>query len=529
MGMGSTMGATGARVPEGARGVTRRQFVRGGVAAGAAAGMAAMASAAGFAVAAPAADDGTWDEQADVVVVGAGGAGLVAGLVAARNGASVILIDSAASVGGNTNNSSGVIQAAGTDVQKQAAGIEDDTPEAHAEFYLAAGEGQLDEELVRTICDDAPACISFMQDLGVVYDTVYGNGIIPNVDSAVQVPRIHMATGTNADGLGAGAWHVAALKAACDEAGCAFVLENEVTDLVVDEAGTVTGVVAADGRRFGAAKGVVLATCSFDRNLEMAKMFSQHMVQAITDGYLMTVPTNTGGGIRMGMSVGAALTGMGGFIGLGNNVGGTPTLPGNVEVPGILVNKYGRRFVSESDHYAWVLRAGFAQEDHIMWSVFDENAAMLGGAAVGGIQVLGDIAAAVEQGTVLRGQTVEELADQMGVPAANLQAAIDQWNADLEATGSDSQFPTRCCGMEPIAKPPFYAVRNYDFNLGAVGGLKVDPATCNVLDTAGEPIAHLFAAGQVVGGFMGSYYPGTGTGILATVSMGRTAGAAVSA
>ena len=83
--------------------------------------------------------------------------------------------------------------------------------------------------------------------------------------------------------------------------------------------------------------------------------------------------------------------------------------------------------------------------------------------------------------------------------------------------------------MELIGKLPIYAVRNYDFNLGAVGGLKVDPATCNVLDTAGEPIAHLFAAGQVVGGFMGSYYPGTGTGILATVSMGRTAGAAVSA
>ncbi len=505
--------------------VSRRQFARG---LGAAAGMAAMASAAGFAVAAPVADDGAWDQQADVVVVGAGGAGLVAGLVAARNGASVVLLDAAANVGGNTNNSSGVIQAAGTEVQ-QAAGIAGDTPEAHAEFYLAAGEGQLDEDLVRSICNDAPACIAFMQDLGVVYDTVYGNGIIPNVDPALQVARIHMATGTNADGLGAGAWHVAALKQACDEAGCTFVLECEVADLVVDDAGTVTGVVAADGRRFGAAKGVVLATCSYDRNLEMAKVFSPHMVQAINDGYLMTVPTNTGAGIRMGMSAGAALAGMGGFIGLGNNVGGTPTLPGNVEVPGIIVNKYGRRFVSESDHYAWVLRAGFAQEDHVMWSVFDESAAMLGGAAVGGIQVLGDIAEAVEAGTVLRGQSVEELADQMGVPAANLQAALDQWNADIEATGTDSQFPTRCCGMEAIGKLPLYAVRNYDFNLGAVGGLKVDPATCNVLDTAGAPIAHLFAAGQVVGGFMGSYYPGTGTGILATVSMGRTAGAAVSA
>lgn len=114
--------------------LSRRSFVQG-------AATAAIFSTAGVAIAAPASDNGNWDESADVVIVGAGGAGLVAGLVAAREGASVTLIDSASAVGGNTNNSSGVIQAAGTDLQKESAGVEDDTPEKHAEFYLAAGEG----------------------------------------------------------------------------------------------------------------------------------------------------------------------------------------------------------------------------------------------------------------------------------------------------------------------------------------------------------------------------------------------------
>lgn len=137
-------------------------------------------------------------------------------------------------------------------------------------------------------------------------------------------------------------------------------------------------------------KAVILATCSYDRSEEFAKAFNYHMVQALKDGRALTAVTNTGDGLRMGMSVGAALAGMGGFIGLSNNIGGTPTLPGVPEVPGILVNKYGRRFVSESDHYAWVLRAVFAQEDHIAWGVFDSKAAALGGTAVGGVSPMSE-------------------------------------------------------------------------------------------------------------------------------------------
>ena len=121
--------------------VSRRSFLAG---AGAAAGLAALgmfgcAPSGGAGADKPAADEGTWDQEADILVVGAGGAGLTAAVVAARGGANVVVLEAAAMAGGNTVNSSGVIQAAGTEEQKTLAGVTDDTPEKHAEYYLQCG------------------------------------------------------------------------------------------------------------------------------------------------------------------------------------------------------------------------------------------------------------------------------------------------------------------------------------------------------------------------------------------------------
>ncbi len=457
--------------------VSRRSFLAG---AGAAAGLAALgmfgcAPSGGAGADKPAADEGTWDQEADILVVGAGGAGLTAAVVAARGGANVVVLEAAAMAGGNTVNSSGVIQAAGTEEQKTLAGVTDDTPEKHAEYYLQCGEGQLDEDLVRYACEQAPSCIEFMKELGISYEVVYGNGPVPNVDPDLVKPRIHLA-GTDENDLMYGQAHVAALLKAAEDEGVEFVYDTAAEQLVQNADGVVTGVVASDKKRYRGKKAVILATCSYDRSEEFAKAFNWHMVQALKDGRALTAVTNTGDGLRMGMSVGAALAGMGGFIGLSNNIGGTPTLPGVPEVPGILVNKYGRRFVSESDHYAWVLRAVFAQEDHIAWGVFDSKAAALGGTAVGGVSPMSeDFSTEIADGSVLVADTIEELAAKMEVPAANLQAALDTWNADMSAEQkADSQFPTRVCGLETIDTPPFYATRSYDYSLGALGGLKIN-------------------------------------------------------
>lgn len=503
--------------------VSRRTFLTGASAMAAGLAVCGIAGCAPSSSNEPSADSGTWDAESDVLIIGAGGAGLTAAIVAARGGAAVTVLEAASTAGGNTINSSGVIQAAGTEEQKTLAGISDDTPEKHAEYYLQCGEGQLDEELVRFACDQAPSCIEFMKELGIKYEVVYGNGTVPNVDPDVIAPRIHLG-GTDENDLVYGQAHVAALLKAAEEAGVTFVYDTAAKQLVQNDQGTITGVVADDKKRYRGKKAVILATCSYDRSEEFARAFNYHMVQTLADGRALTVATNTGDGLRMGMSVGAALEGMGGFIGLSNNIGGTPTLPNMPEVPGIIVNKYGRRFVSESDHYAWVLRMIFAQEDHIAWGVFDSKAAALTGSVVGGVSPMSDdFSKEIEDGSVIVAETIEELASKISVPAANLTTAIDTWNADMAAGQKDSQFPTRACGLEPIDEPPFYATRSYDYSLGALGGLKIN-TKAQVLDTNGNPIPHLYAAGQVAGGFMGSYYPGTGTGILSTLAFGRSAG-----
>lgn len=505
--------------------VSRRNFLSGaGVAAAsfAAFGLAGCAAGNSNAGADAAEDSGTWDAEADILIVGAGGAGLTAAVVAAQGGAAVTVLEAASTAGGNTINSSGVIQAAGTPEQQEYAGVTDDSPENHAEYYLACGEGQLNEDLVRYACDQAPSCIEFMKDLGIKYEVVYGNGTIPNIDSELIKPRIHLA-GTDENDLMYGQAHVAALLAAAEAAGVEFLYDTAAAQLVQNGEGAITGVVAADGTRYRGKKAVILATCSYDRSEQYAKSFNYHMLKVLEHGRAITVGTNTGDGLRMGMAVGADLDGMGGFIGLSNNIGGTPTLPGVPEVPGIIVNKYGRRFVSESDHYAWVLRAIYNQEDSVAWGVFDSKAAALTGPMVGGVSPMSDdFSTEITDGSVLTSDTVEGLAEQMGVSAVNLKAALDTWNADMASTQKDSQFPTRACGLETVDAAPYYATRMYDYNLGALGGLKIN-TSAQVLDTNGEPITHLYAAGQVAGGFMGSYYPGTGTGILATLVFGRAA------
>ena len=133
--------------------------------------------------------------------------------------------------------------------------------------------------------------------------------------------------------------------------------------------------------------------------------------------------------------------------------------------------------------------------------------------------------AEVESGALYYGETIEELAEKIGVPAANLKAQLEMWNAYAKA-GEDSQFG-RLTGLEEITGP-FYAYKNVAFNLGALGGLKINTNT-EVIDVNGNVIPHLYAAGLNAGGWIGPYYPGSGTAVMGTVHWGRRAGAVAAA
>ena len=113
-----------------------------------------------------------------------------------------------------------------------------------------------------------------------------------------------------------------------------------------------------------------------------------------------------------------------------------------------------------------------------------------------------DFSTEIADGSVLVADTIEELAAKMEVPAANLQAALDTWNADMSAEQkADSQFPTRVCGLETIDTPPFYGIHRHVRVSAIVSGVNVDKHMQVLKDGTEEPIPGLFAIGNVAGNF----------------------------
>lgn len=510
----------------------RRSFLKGAAVTSLGLAGAGVLSSCSPAKAGAPADTAKWDKEADVVIVGGGGTAVVAAIEALSKGAKVVMLEKAAAPGGNTINSSGVIQAAGTKFQKQFTKFQDDTPDKHFQYWYLAGEEIAEKDKVTALAQNAPGCVDWLVGQGIDYINVYGVAPIPYIDPQYMADRIHVPGGGKDNTSGWGKFHMDTLLANAKKAGAEILINTPAKSLVTDGAKGVVGVVAeSDGKeiRVKANKAVILAAGGFDQNKEMAQKFSPHQLWALETGVSYTVPTNTGDAIRMGMEIGADLAGLGGTIGLPTtNVGIAPTLPGNKEVTGIMVNKNGQRFVAECNHYGYVMRMVFAQESHLAWQIWDQTAMDLGGAAVSGISGMSeDMQKEITDGKVVKADDPRALAAAIGVNADNLEKTIAKWNEDLTSTGKDLAWG-KTFGLKPMDKAPYYATKVVEYNLGAIGGLKVNDKM-QVIDTEGNVIPHLYAGGQTAGGFMGPYYPGTGTGVITTVYTGRIAGQAAAA
>lgn len=502
--------------------MNRRNFLKG-----AAAGALGLAASSMLPLSA-CADEMTFDMEVDVLAVGAGGAGLSAAAEAAAAGANVLLIEKAANIGGTTAWSGGVVQAAGTKYQKAFTTSQDDTPDKHAALWIAAGEGYIDEELVKDLAAGAPGHIDWLADeCGLKWTSVYGHCHIPYVDDALYADRIHVYEGGGA-AMG-GKIMTDAIWAYAEKKGAKLMLNTALTDLITDGKGAVIGArVVSDGKEMTikAHKGVILCTASIDNNKEMAKRLSPQQYFDLTQGSIcMSVPTDTGDGIRLGMAIGADISGMGGCIDFCGKTGAatdnrTPVFPS------FIVNAKGMRFVCEDATYAYHYRAIFQQSVALngpTWMIFGTSSITTSQAVASGYASWNEESAQkdVASGALKYGETIEELAAAIGVPAANLKAQLDMWNANAEK-GEDPQFDRRT-GIEPITGP-FYAYRNVAFNLGALGGLRIN-TNAEVLNVNGEVIPGLYAAGLNAGGWIGPYYPGSGTAVMGTVHWGRKAGA----
>ncbi|SEG66126.1 fumarate reductase flavoprotein subunit [Thermomonospora echinospora] len=443
----------------------------------------------------------------EVLVIGAGLAGLAAAVSAAESGARVTLCEKRSEIGGSTVLSAGLSAFAGTEEQA-AAGIADST-ELLRHDLLETGLHRNDPALVDAYCAHQLDTYRWLRGLGVEYGKVHAA-------SGQSVPRSH-PTDTRV--------LVRTLLERALSRGAVFLPDTRAHRLIVED-GAVRGVLTEEGERLRA-DAVVLASGGFSRNPELLTRFAPQMERALRGG----AAGSTGDGLLMAWKAGAGVIDtpyVKGTFGIHPDPDGAEGGTGVLAIykGAIAVNRNGRRFVDESLPYKAVGDACLAQPDGIAFQVFDAQVMDRADPSV----PIYDFAARVGNGLLLRARTLDELAGLIGVPADALRETVAAYNAAIAGRAPDEQGRTTLSGgvgtPVPITTAPFYAHPSTAVVLATYCGLTIDPSM-RVLDVFGEVIDGLYAAGELVGGLHGAGYV-TGTSIGKAAIFGRVAGLAAS-
>ena len=494
------------------------------------------------------AEDSTVD--ADVVVVGAGGAGMTAAITAAAEGKTVVILESQSMVGGNSVRATGGMNAGKTVYQDEnefgeSAGVEK-TLKTAAEKYadnktitalaktvseqwaayqanptgyfdsvelmeldtMIGGKGINDPELVETLCANSADAIDWLDEHGITLHNVSSFG-------GASVKRIHRPVNAEGKTVSVGSYMIPLLEENCEKAGVKMMLDTTATEILTDANGAAVGVKAtgASGETVTVnAKAVVLATGGFGANLDMVVKYKPEL-----KGFMTTnAPGIQGQGIEMAQTIGAATVDM-------DQIQIHPTVEANTAAliteglrgdGAILINEEGQRFIDEVGTRDVVSAAEIAQTGSYSWLVVDQ--AMADASSV--------IQGYIKKGYTVTGSTYEELGKAMGVDAAAFAETMEKWNGYVEAK-NDPDFG-RTSFANPLNTAPYYAVKVTAGVHHTMGGLKIN-ANTEVLNEKGEVIPGLFAAGEVTGGVHGANRLG-GNAVADFTVFGRIAGAAAS-
>ena len=491
-----------------------------------------------------AAEDSTVD--ADVVVVGAGGAGMTAAITAAAEGKSVVILESQSMVGGNSVRATGGMNAGKTVYQDEnefgeSAGVEK-TLKTAAEKYadnetitalaktvseqwaayqanptgyfdsvelmeldtMIGGKGINDPELVETLCANSADAIDWLDEHGITLHNVSSFG-------GASVKRIHRPVNEEGKVVSVGAYMIPLLQENCEKRGIDIVLNTTVDTILTDANGAAVGVSGTDkdGNTVVVnAKSVILATGGFGANLDMVTQYKPELA-----GFMTTNAAGAQGqGIEMATAIGAGTVDM-------DQIQIHPTVEANTAAliteglrgdGAILVNANGERFVDEVGTRDVVSAAEIAQPGSYSWLIVDQ--AMADASSV--------IQGYIKKGYTKTGATYEELAKELDVDPAAFANTMETWNGYVEAK-NDPDFG-RTSFANPLNNGPYYAIKVTAGVHHTMGGVTINSAT-EVLKEDGTVIPGLFAAGEVTGGVHGANRLG-GTAVADFVVFGRIAG-----
>ena len=486
------------------------------------------------------------DSEADVLVIGGGGAGLSAALSASQGGASVILVEKLSALGGNTFRCGGAFNTADPERQKDiqmtealSSAVEKvlahedvsedhaklkaevqkqwdeykasgstalfDTPEWHALQSIDAGDYEGNVELVRTLTSNTLDTLNWLTDNGVEWTDQVSTVVGALWNRSHQTPN------------NSGADIIAALEQNATASGVEIYLDTKAEELIVED-GRVAGAVitnsAGDKVTVKAGKGVIMATGGFSANVEMRVKYNKQWEDIGESLATNNSPGATGDGIVMGEAVGANLVGMGWIQLMPLNGVSGGGISGYVN-SSLYCNKEGKRFVAEEQRRDVLAAAVLAQTDKLFYIVCDQKEAELRGLTP---EVLSYM---VDNGLLYSGETIAELAENMGVPADALEQTVKEFNEAVKADKPD-EFG-RTTWENTIETGPFYAPSFSPAVHHTMGGLEIN-GNAEVINTDGEVIPGFYAAGEVTGGIHGTNRVG-GNAVPDALCFGKIAGA----
>ena len=446
-----------------------------------------------------------WDQTWEVIVIGAGGAGLAAGITAKELGAKTIVLEKMAFPGGNTMVSGGGMNAA-VEADYKAAGVED-SPKLHAEQTLAAGDNRADPALVEILAKGAPESVEWLKKIGVKFRPgiyqIYG-GLWPRC--------------RNPDGQ-SGSDYIKAGTAYAKKIGLEILPGHKVTSIIREKpnAGRVLGVeVEVGGKKqyWRATRGVIAASGGYAANAEMCGFFDPRLTKLNTTNQ----PCSTGEVLRAIQDINGLAVGM-------DYIQCIPwTAPGYTSTADvfqaieytIFVNKEGKRYVAEDNRRDVIRDATLAQTDQTVFQLCDTD----------GYEEHKKFyyemnEAALKNGVLFRCNTIEEAAAKVKIPAAELKKTVEEFNAEVDSK-KDPFGRTPKMLVRKIVKAPFYIGPFGMCRHHTMGGARID-TKARVLDREGKVIPGLYAAGEVTGGIHGTNRVG-GNAIADIFTFGRIAG-----
>lgn len=454
----------------------------------------------------------SWEEAADVVIVGHGIAGACAALEAQRAGAEALVLERAGAGGGASIVSSGIFYLGGGTAVQEACGYQDDPENMYR--FLMASSGAPDAAIVRAYCEGSVEHFDWLEAQGVPFERtafpgksviltdttcLLGTGnekVWPYREIARPVPRGHKVAG---EGEHAGAVGMNAILDTCNAEAVPVLYESQVTDLVADESGCIVGVRVRRGRstlHVRARKGVVLGTGGYSLNKALV---AEHLPLLSPTAEPLGVPFNDGAGIALGISAGAGTSSMAGLIATGS------FYPPSGLIKGILVNARGERFVAEDSYHGRTAQFIMEQPDQKAFLIVDS-------------ETFAYPKITAHRHRLVDGwDTIAEMEVGLDLPRDSLRTTLERYNRDA-GDQEDRSFFKHPDWLTPLDSGP-WAAFDVSFDTSSylfmtLGGLRTD-SRARVLTPRGVPVPGLFAAGACA-----STIPQDGKGYASGMSLG---------